>query len=127
VDVEAAWKPDPAGTHQLRYWAGQAWTSHVADAGVASVAPLPEGALLPDPLAGGASHRLLQQRAARKWPGGITGAQLWPFGRRAAPKATLAADIAQLAEHLRELGKLGDEGLLTDEEFAIQKARLLQG
>jgi hypothetical protein len=40
-DVPAAgWKPDPRGRHQLRYWDGSRWTSHVADAGVQADDPL---------------------------------------------------------------------------------------
>jgi hypothetical protein len=36
----ADWLPDPTGRHQLRYWDGSAWTSHVADDGVTSTDPL---------------------------------------------------------------------------------------
>ena len=32
----AAWHPDPTGRHQLRYWDGSAWTTHVSDNGVAA-------------------------------------------------------------------------------------------
>ncbi len=35
-----AWRPDPAGKHEHRYWDGAQWTHHVADAGVASTDPL---------------------------------------------------------------------------------------
>jgi hypothetical protein len=41
VDNPAAWHPDPAGKHDHRWWDGQRWTEHVADAGVASIDPLP--------------------------------------------------------------------------------------
>lgn len=41
MDNPAAWHPDPAGKHDHRWWDGQRWTEHVADAGVASVDPLP--------------------------------------------------------------------------------------
>ncbi len=36
----AAWHPDPTGRHDHRYWDGERWTEHVADAGVASTDPL---------------------------------------------------------------------------------------
>lgn len=36
------WFPDPTGRHDHRWWDGGAWTAHVADAGVATVDPLPE-------------------------------------------------------------------------------------
>ena len=34
-------------------------------------------------------------------------------------------DVDDMFEQLRQLGKLRDQGILTDEEFAIQKARIL--
>jgi hypothetical protein len=42
VSSPAAWHPDPSGEHDHRYWDGQRWTEHVADAGVASTDPLPD-------------------------------------------------------------------------------------
>lgn len=39
----AGWYPDPSGRHQLRYWDGAAWSTHIADQGVAGVDPLPAG------------------------------------------------------------------------------------
>ncbi len=36
----AAWHPDPTGRHEHRYWDGDRWTEHVADAGVATTDPL---------------------------------------------------------------------------------------
>lgn len=36
-----AWHPDPTGQHDHRWWDGQRWTEHVADAGVAAIDPLP--------------------------------------------------------------------------------------
>lgn len=38
--VPAGWHPDPTGRHQVRYWEGSAWTTHVADDGVAGHDPL---------------------------------------------------------------------------------------
>ena len=34
------WHADPTGRHELRYWDGQVWTSHVSDGGVAGTDPL---------------------------------------------------------------------------------------
>lgn len=36
----AAWAPDPAGRHELRWWDGSRWTEHISDAGMAGVDPL---------------------------------------------------------------------------------------
>ena len=36
----AAWHPDPAGRHQLRWWDGAEWSRYVADSGVSSEDPL---------------------------------------------------------------------------------------
>jgi hypothetical protein len=43
VDNPAAWHPDPTGRHEHRWWDGERWTEHVADAGQASVDPLDTG------------------------------------------------------------------------------------
>jgi hypothetical protein len=32
----AQWYPDPRGVHELRYWDGSAWTSHVSNQGMVS-------------------------------------------------------------------------------------------
>lgn len=40
ASTPAAWHPDPAGRHELRYWDGLNWTSHVSDAGNTSEDPL---------------------------------------------------------------------------------------
>ncbi|HXX88689.1 MAG TPA: DUF2510 domain-containing protein [Acidimicrobiales bacterium] len=32
--VAAGWLIDPTGRHELRYWSGTEWTSHVSDGGV---------------------------------------------------------------------------------------------
>src|SRR5438270_1247248 len=37
---EAAWHPDPAGKHDLRYWDGSAWTDHVSTGGQTSTDPM---------------------------------------------------------------------------------------
>ena len=37
--IAPVWAPDPSGRHQLRYWDGNQWTEHVADAGRLSTDP----------------------------------------------------------------------------------------
>ena len=36
----AGWNPDPSRRHELRYWDGSSWTSHVSDHGAASSDPM---------------------------------------------------------------------------------------
>jgi hypothetical protein len=50
VNHPAAWHPDPTGKHDHRWWDGERWTEHVADAGQASVDPLDAA---PSPPGGG--------------------------------------------------------------------------
>jgi hypothetical protein len=35
-----SWHPDPRGRHELRYWDGNEWTEHVADAGAQGTDPV---------------------------------------------------------------------------------------
>ncbi len=34
-----AWRPDPSGRHESRYWDGNRWTQHVADSGTQATDP----------------------------------------------------------------------------------------
>ena len=43
----------------------------------------------------------------------------------AAPAPAVAAPVADPIQQLKELGALRDQGILTDEEFAAQKAKVL--
>jgi hypothetical protein len=43
VSTPPAWHPDPTGRHDHRWWDGERWTEHVADAGQASVDPIDGG------------------------------------------------------------------------------------
>jgi len=36
----AGWNPDPSRRHELRYWDGSSWTSHVSTNGVAGTDPM---------------------------------------------------------------------------------------
>jgi hypothetical protein len=44
-----AWLPDPTGKHDHRWWDGEQWTEHVADAGEAAVDPIAAGEEPPPP------------------------------------------------------------------------------
>jgi hypothetical protein len=75
----------------------------------------------------------VSRRQARRWsqePGGVYGEQQYaepayeqppPQQYQAAPAEPEEDPIAQL----RELAKLRDDGILTEEEFAAQKAKIL--
>jgi hypothetical protein len=52
VSSPAAWLPDPTGKHDHRWWDGDQWTEHVADAGQAAVDPLGPGETPPAPSEG---------------------------------------------------------------------------
>lgn len=44
-----------------------------------------------------------------------------------APAPTMADDMSSRIDQLKELGALKEQGLLTEEEFAQQKSKLLGG
>jgi hypothetical protein len=135
---EASWLPDPSGGHELRYWNGHAWTEHVSDRGATSVEPPPPD--LPGPLdaAGPPPPRSpaaaaagdtpswkdrLEQRAERGRRN-LAEQQARRTEQEADPGAPPGSDLLEL---LRGLGELRDDGILTEEEFAAQKAQLLAG
>jgi hypothetical protein len=94
---EAAWKPDPTRRFELRYWDGSRWTEHVARQGEQFVDPLDAGE-------SNANEEEETSPAADEQRGPLSDAAV---------------------EKLRQLAELRDAGVLTDEEFAEQKARLL--
>ena len=47
------------------------------------------------------------------------------YAQQAPPPAAPQASGPSVIDQLRELGELKDQGVLTDEEFAAQKAKLL--
>jgi hypothetical protein len=75
----------------------------------------------------------VQRRQANRWAAADQAAAAPPVSAApTAPAPALApappaptADPAQLVELLRQLGDLHAAGVLTDEEFAAQKSRLL--
>lgn len=44
---DAAWRNDPYGRFQLRYWDGAKWTEHVATGGEQQVDPMGASAVIP--------------------------------------------------------------------------------
>ena len=69
----------------------------------------------------------VSRRQAYRWADQEAGAQQPPPGP--APEAYARTGMAppDLIDQLKELGALRDQGVLTEAEFAEQKARLLHG
>jgi hypothetical protein len=97
--AEAAWKPDPTRRFELRYWDGLKWTEHVAQKGQRFTDWLGQS----DRSASDGDDEMKQP-----------------------PEETDRVPLSdQAVEKLRQLAELRDAGVLTEEEFADQKARLL--
>ena len=69
------------------------------------------------------SNRVSRRQASR-WQQQGYGAE--PAGGGYAPEPEPAAPVPDPIARLKELAALKEQGILTDEEFAVQKARLLQ-
>ena len=73
----------------------------------------------------------VSRRQARRWsaegeeyvPARMAPAE--PAYAAPAPAPAVAAGLDQRIEQLKELGRLKDKGVLTDEEFAAEKRRIL--
>ena len=61
----------------------------------------------------------VSRRQAQRWAGQEE------YGYQEAPPAAPAAPAADPIAQLKQLGELHAQGVLTDEEFAAQKAKLL--
>ena len=70
------------------------------------------------------SNRVSRRQAQR---GGAQDAAAAPQEPYAPPPAAPAASGDDRVEQLKELAALKDQGVLTDEEFAAEKARVLAG
>jgi Short C-terminal domain len=66
----------------------------------------------------------VSRRQANRWANQEASSYQEPAPAAPAPAAAPAADPI---EQLKELGALHQQGILTDEEFAAQKARILGG
>lgn len=71
----------------------------------------------------------VNRRQQNKWAQQDTQAQQQaaPAPAPAAPAAAPAAPAADPIQQLKELGELHQSGVLTDEEFAVQKSKILNG
>jgi Short C-terminal domain len=68
----------------------------------------------------------VQRRQANKW-GQQEAAQAPPEAAPPPVAAAPAAPASSMIDQLKELGELKDQGILTEDEFAAQKAKLLAG
>jgi hypothetical protein len=69
----------------------------------------------------------VQRRQANRW-GAQEAEQAPPPEAAPAPAAAAPAAAApSMIDQLKELGELKDQGILTEDEFAAQKAKLLAG
>jgi hypothetical protein len=71
----------------------------------------------------------VQRRQANKWADQDQQQyeQQAPPEQYAAPAPVAAAPAEDPIEKLKELGQLHEQGILTDEEFAAEKAKVLNG
>jgi Short C-terminal domain len=67
----------------------------------------------------------VSRRQADRWAQQDAQAYGQPDPGYAEPPPAAPAPAADPVEQLKELGQLHDQGVLTDEEFAAQKAKLL--
>jgi hypothetical protein len=68
----------------------------------------------------------VQRRQANKWSQ-QEAAQAPPEAAPAAAAPAAAPSGASMIDQLKELGELKSQGILTEDEFAAQKAKLLAG
>jgi hypothetical protein len=67
----------------------------------------------------------VSRRQARRWGAQDTAYAPEPGYQEAPPQQAAPAPENDVVSQLRELASLRDQGILTDEEFAAQKAKLL--
>ncbi|MEX0172089.1 SHOCT domain-containing protein [Streptomyces sp. LMG1-1-1.1] len=71
------------------------------------------------------SNRVSRRQAGRWAQQEPAPAQYAPPPAQAPAPAAPAPDMSSKIEQLKELGQLKDQGVLTEEEFAAQKAKIL--
>jgi hypothetical protein len=95
MDNPPAWHPDPTGRHDHRWWDGERWTEHVADAGVSGLDPVEGPPPHPGVASGaGATERIPQRSWEQTDPGG---SRSWPQSGSVSPGARSTTDGVALA------------------------------
>lgn len=152
MSAPPAWLADPTGRHQMRYWDGQQWTDYVSDAGAQSTDPVgsPGTAAVAakpswmDKVTSAANQAVDATSAAVDSAADSLSSKPSQAPAAAQPVAAAAATAAAaapvaaaapapatpdpsnlIADELTKLASLRDSGVLTDAEFAAQKAKLL--
>lgn len=152
MSAPPAWLADPTGRHQMRYWDGQQWTDYVSDAGAQSTDPVGSpgtaaAAAKPswmDKVTSAANQAVDATSAAVDSAADSLSSKPSQAPAAAQPVAAAAATAAAaapvaaaapapatpdpsnlIADELTKLASLRDSGVLTDAEFAAQKAKLL--
>ncbi len=74
---------------------------------------------------GGRVHHRQEQKWAQQEQQQYAGQQYEQQQAAPAPAAAPAAGEGSMIEQLKQLGELKEQGILTEEEFAAQKAKLL--
>jgi hypothetical protein len=69
----------------------------------------------------------VQRRQANRWAAQEQPAQAAPSAPQQLPEQRSAPSTTDTLQQLKELGDLRTQGVLTDEEFAAQKAKILGG
>jgi hypothetical protein len=67
----------------------------------------------------------VSRRQAERWSQQEAPAEQQPQAQQAPPPVAAAPAGPSLIDQLKELGELKNQGILTEEEFAAQKAKLL--
>ena len=150
MSAAAGWLADPSGRYQLRFWDGLAWTEHVSTNGAQAVDPLTAPMSAPP---GGAERggwmdraKAFAQQAADQASAAVDSASdaiskqtagQQPVGQQPAGPGYSPGPVSygpvqpgpfsaetRIADQLRRLAELRDEGVFTSEEFDAKKAQL---
>jgi hypothetical protein len=118
---EGWWSPQEDGRH--RWWNGERWTDYYTNY---PNDPLSARKAM-DALANNPPRWIVQDDGRERWWAGLT----WTDDYKAPPEEVVvavtasAAPIPTAADEIKKLGELHAAGMLTDDEFAAAKKKLL--
>jgi hypothetical protein len=114
VIAVAGWYPDPGGEPHWRYWDGSAWTAHTT--------PMEEHGDADEPDRSMEAHGEVRLSSAEQEQSHQS------VEENVANQPDTQDDVAnidRMLDQLTRLGELRTASVITDEEFAAQKARIL--